>query len=223
VMELLAGLDLQELVRRHGPLPAARTIHFLLQVCESLEEAHSMGLIHRDIKPANIYSCRSGNRFDFAKVLDFGLVTKGGVSTGIEIAATMDGHSIAGTPAYMPPEMARGGPIDGRTDLYALGCVAFYLLTGRTVFDGGTPLDVILSHASKVPELPSKLAELPVPPELDAVIAECLAKEPDQRPRTAHVLARRLREIPVDPWTEEQAQRWWEKHGNATAPPAFSS
>ena len=135
VMELLEGMDLETLVRREGPLPAKRVIHILRQVCESLEEAHASGLVHRDIKPANIHIGRVGLRHDFVKVLDFGLVKSVGSLTGEDSMATAAGLT-PGTPAYMAPEMALGEEVDGRADIYALGCVAYYLLTGRLVFEG---------------------------------------------------------------------------------------
>jgi len=140
-MEMLDGMDLDVLVRRFGPLPPARVAHLLAQACDSLEEAHARGLIHRDIKPANIYVCRSGHRCDFIKVLDFGLVAKSTVADA-DPRLTLP-QQVAGTPSTMAPEVARGGRIDGRTDLYALGCVAYWLLTGRPVFEGKSMFDLV--------------------------------------------------------------------------------
>ncbi len=136
VMEFLDGMDLESLVRQHGPMPAPRVVHVLRQVCDSLEEAHARGLVHRDIKPANIHLGRVGCREDFVKVLDFGLVKTAAVGAAQSLA-TMEGV-IMGTPAYMAPEMALGDKVDARADLYALGCVAYYLLTGEQVFTGDT-------------------------------------------------------------------------------------
>jgi serine/threonine-protein kinase len=147
VMEFLDGMDLESLVRRHGPMPAPRVVHVLRQVCESLEEAHARRLVHRDIKPANIHLGRVGCRQDFVKVLDFGLV-KSAAGGAAQSTATIEGV-IMGTPAYMAPEMALGDTVDGRADLYALGCVAYYLLTGDHVFTGDTVLKVITQHCRR--------------------------------------------------------------------------
>ena len=140
-MEFLDGMDSETLVRQHGPMPASRVVHVLRQVCDSLEEAHARGLVHRDIKPANIYLGRVGCREDFVKVLDFGLV-KTAAAGAAETLATIAGV-IVGTPAYMAPEMALGDDVDGRADLYALGCVADALLTAEQVFTGDTVLKVM--------------------------------------------------------------------------------
>ena len=134
-MELLDGLDLETLVQRHGPLPANRAVHVLTQVCKSLEEAHARGLVHRDIKPANIHLGRLGLVSDFVKVLDFGLV-KPASDKSFEYSLTTQAGLVMGTPGYMAPEMAISADIDGRADIYALGCVAYYLLTGKQVFVG---------------------------------------------------------------------------------------
>src|SRR5262249_14688729 len=154
--ELLESMDLETLVRNNGPVPAARTIHILREVCESLEEAHARGLVHRDIKPANIHIGIVGLRHDFVKVLDFGLVkwVEGEGKGGNSLLETGAG-ATPGTPGYLAPEMATGGAIDGRTDLYALGCVAYYLLTGGLVFDGTTAVDLIAKHLYQPPVPPS--------------------------------------------------------------------
>ncbi len=208
VMELLDGMDLETLVRTKGPVPAARAIHILRQVCESLEEAHARGLVHRDIKPANIHAGRLGLRYDFVKVLDFGLVKS--------VAGASSGHSLEtaagltpGTPAYMAPEMALGRTVDGRADLYALGCVAYYLLTGQLVFEATTTIQMIAKHLHDEPVPPSRRAELPVPAALDQLVLACLAKKPEDRPASAAALARSLAAIPLEPWSEEQAMEWW--------------
>jgi serine/threonine-protein kinase len=211
VMELLEGYSLEALVRKTGPVPAARAIYLLRQVCESLAEAHAQGLVHRDIKPANIHVGRLGLQHDFVKVLDFGLVKSIGDAGDGRSIATAEGLT-PGTPAYMAPEMARNEPIDARADLYAVGCVAHFLLTGRLVFEGTTGLQVILMHASDAPVKPSSRSELPVPPALDDLVLACLAKAPADRPQSALELLRRLDAIPVEPWNEEQAQRWWGLH-----------
>ena len=164
VMELLDGLDLETLVRRHGPVPAERVIYLLRQVCHSLAEAESRGLVHRDIKPANLFVCRYGGEYDFVKVLDFG-IAKGAahmIETGA-IAFTRD-NVVHGTPAYIAPEQALGGaPVDSRADIYAAGCVAYFLLTGQLVFTADTPMALVVHHAHTRPIPPSERSELPIP------------------------------------------------------------
>jgi serine/threonine-protein kinase len=210
VMELLEGITLEQLVRAEGALPAARVIHILRQVCESLEEAHDSGLVHRDIKPANIHVGRVGLKHDFVKVLDFGLV-KSVVPQSDDAMATAIGLT-PGTPAYLAPEMALGESPDGRADLYALGCVAYFLLTGHLVFQAGNGLQMITKHIQEKPVPPSQRSELDVAPELDRVVLACLAKKPDDRPRSAAELERMLGEIEVEPWSEEAATQWWQTH-----------
>jgi eukaryotic-like serine/threonine-protein kinase len=207
-MELLDGLDLESLVRQNGPLPPARVIHILRQVCESLEEAHESGLVHRDIKPANIHIGRLGLRQDFVKVLDFGLVKSALESDLTQSLATGVGVT-AGTPAYMAPEMALGKPVDGRADLYALGCVAYYLITGQLVFEAENGLQMLLKRLSEDPLPPSARSEVPVPAELERLVLSCLARNPEERPRRAADLSRALAAVRVEPWTDEQAAQWW--------------
>jgi serine/threonine-protein kinase len=211
VMELLDGMDLETLVRDKGPVPAARAIYILRQVCESLEEAHARGLVHRDIKPANIHIGVVGLRHDVAKVLDFGLVkrvereAKSG-ERSLETAAGV----TPGTPAYLAPEMVTGGPVDGRADLYALGCVAYYLLTGSLVFEGNTAIEMVVKHFHEEPVAPSRRTSLVIPEALDRLVLACLAKKPEHRPTDAAALSVALAAIDIDPpWTEEQAMRWW--------------
>jgi len=218
VMELLDGLDLDRFVRQYGAMPPARVVHLLVQVCESLEEAHAKGLIHRDVKPANIYVCRSGVRCDFVKVLDFGLVARQGPPAEQDARLTLPNHAI-GTPEYMAPEMAMGQQVDGRTDLYGLGCVAYWLLTGRSVFEGSGLFEIVSKHLQADPDPPSRHAPDSVPPELDAVILDCLAKVREDRPATARELARRLRAVPLTPsWSDERAEAWWDAHLPTDAP-----
>ena len=211
VMELLEGMDLETLLRREGPLPQERVIHILRQVCESLAEAHASGLIHRDIKPANIHVGKVGLRHDFVKVLDFGLVKSVLPAAGEDSMATAAGLT-PGTPAYMAPELALGEKCDGRADLYALGCVAYLLLTGQLVFDAGSGLQMIAKHIQETPAPPSERTELEVAPELDRVVMACLAKRPDDRPQSAAELDQMLAEIELEPWSEEEATRWWRTH-----------
>jgi len=210
VMEFLDGMDLESLIRQHGPMPAPRVIHVLRQVCDSLEEAHARGLVHRDIKPANIHLGRVGCREDFVKVLDFGLV-KTVAADAAASTATIEGV-IIGTPAYMAPELALGDRVDARTDLYALGCVAYYLLTGEQVFTGDTVLKVITQHVQAVPVRPSDRTALPIPATLDALVLACLAKKPEERPRNARQLVQSLDAIDGMTWGEDEAIRWWSQH-----------
>jgi eukaryotic-like serine/threonine-protein kinase len=213
VMELLDGMDLESLVRRFGPLPPERAIHLLVQACDSLADAHHAGLVHRDIKPANICACRRGLRDDFVKVLDFGLVKSTWEAAEMESHITQEG-AIAGTPAYMAPEMARGHrEIDARADIYCLGCVAYWLVTGQTVFPPGTALQMALHHAQDAPVPPSRRSETSIPEGLERLILACLEKDPDRRPANAHELSRALAACEVgQPWTPSRARKWWDTH-----------
>ncbi len=214
VMELLAGLDLETFVRdRFGPLPQARAVHILLQLCDSLADAHHSNLIHRDIKPANVFLCRKGLRCDFVKVLDFGLVALRDRSDTQAMHLTTEGM-ISGTPAYLSPESVQDAAnVDARTDIYAVGCLAFWLLTGRTVFEGETAMNVILAHVNTMPQKPSAVSELEIAPALDTIILDCLAKDPDQRPKDALELSRRLAACELNgTWTDGDAREWWSLH-----------
>jgi serine/threonine-protein kinase len=206
-------LNLETLVGRYGPVTPARAVPILFQICHSLAEAHERGLIHRDIKPANIFLCRYGREFDFVKVLDFGLVKTREDTAGTDPGLTA-GNVVGGTPAFMAPEQALGGKdVDGRTDLYALGCVAYWLLTGHLVFESDTVLEMITRHLRDAPMPPSKLTEIAIPPELDQIILECLEKRPEDRPRGAVQLAQRLAAVEIpEKWTGEEASDWWETH-----------
>jgi len=216
-MELLDGLDLETLVRETGPLPASRVVRILRQVCDSLEEAHARGLVHRDIKPANIHLGRLGLLHDYVKVLDFGLVTAAtGQLTDMPLSTVVG--VVRGTPAYMAPEMATGEPLDGRSDLYSLGCVAYFLLTGRLAFEGETALQMLMRRLQEDPLPPSQRTELPIPVALDAVVLACLARKRDDRPAGAADLRRRLNALDVPPWTDDQAAQWWAQH-RPVAPP----
>jgi hypothetical protein len=210
VMELLNGMDLQSLVSQHGPLPPARAIHILRQVCESLGEAHTRGLIHRDIKPANIQICRMGRECDFVKVLDFGLVKRSGPGEPSEPGLTSP-NMLAGTPAYLSPEVASGEAIDHRSDIYSLGCVAYWMLTGRQVFQADGLMQMIARHIQAKPEPPSRHSPFTVPAELDEIVLDCLAKFASQRPASAWELADRLAQCEIEsPWTRQDARGWWE-------------
>jgi serine/threonine-protein kinase len=211
-MELLDGLDADKLIRRFGPMPAERVVYLLRQVCHSLSEAQSYGLVHRDIKPANIFLCRYGEEYDFVKVLDFGIV---GTVRGSEEASPMHTGENAppGTPASMAPEQAMGPELDGRADIYATGCVAYWLLTGQFVFTAETPMGLLLKHAQSPPPAPSTRTSEAIPAALDDLVLSCLAKEPADRPQSARELSLRLGEIEaVDAWTQERAGEWWAEH-----------
>ena len=191
VMELLSGRDLESLVREFGPVPANRAIHLLRQVCHSLADAHARGLVHRDIKPANIYVCRMGLEYDFVKVLDFGLVKFNDKSASSVAQETMltASNTTTGTPAFMAPEVILGQTdVDRRADVYALGCVAYYLLTGQFVFEADTPMKMFLHHVQTTPTPPSQRTELPIPRELDDLVMACLEKDPNKRPQDAERL-----------------------------------
>jgi serine/threonine-protein kinase len=211
VMELLDGISLEQFVQVHGPMEPARIVYLLRQVCHSLGEAHGRGLVHRDIKPANILMCRLGPDDDFVKVLDFGLVRHFDASA--ESMMTMDGIT-AGTPAYMAPEIALGrSDIDGRADLYSLACVAYYLLTGEPVFSAETAVATALAHVKDAPTPPGLRSEFEIPPALETLVLDCLAKDPATRPATAELLAERLASVvPSTAWTPQMARGWWDLH-----------
>jgi serine/threonine-protein kinase len=208
VMEMLDGMDLERMVRQHGPLPVDRVIHILRQVCDSLEEAHVRGLVHRDIKPANIHVGRVGLRHDFVKVLDFGLAKPVSQPSGVDSLETAAGLT-PGTPAYMAPEILSGEGVDGRADIYALGCVAYYVLTGRLVFDAESPMQMVIRHMTVEPVPPSRRSDWHVSPVLDDIVLACLAKDPAERMPSAAALDRALAAVQVEPWGEEKASRWW--------------
>ena len=214
VMELLEGIDLEHLVGRFGPLPPERVIHILRQVCTSLAEAHRRGMVHRDIKPANIYLCQRALEADFVKVLDFGLVKQRSVPSSPDDLRLSQTGVIHGTPSYLAPEVARGDDgADGRADLYAVGCVAFWLLTGRLVFARDSYPAMLLAHATTVPSPPSTCTEQPIPPALDRIVLACLAKEPADRVQSAEELMAHLTAVEVaTPWTGARAADWWHLH-----------
>jgi len=216
-MELLDGLDTDTLVRRYGPLPAERVVFILRQVCHSLSEAHGRGLVHRDIKPANVFLCRYGEECDFVKVLDFGIV-KGRDDRAVDDPALTRENVFHGTPAFVAPEQAEGhAAIDGRADLYATGCLGYWLLTGGIVFPAETPMAMLAHHLRTTPPPPSSRTELPVPEKLDQIVLACLAKDPGDRPATARALARELEGVvTATPWSSERADTWWTTHQPGT-------
>ena len=213
VMELLSGRDLESLVREFGPVPADRVVFLLRQACHSLAEAHARGLVHRDIKPANIYVCRMGLEYGFVKVLDFGLVKLRRRGPVRQTLTSMVDHTT-GTPAYMAPEIILGEVnIDRRADVYALGCVAYYLLTGQLVFEGDTAMKVMLQHVQDAPIPPSQRSELYIPHELDELVLACLQKDPKQRPQSAEqLLAMAWQCRTCETWDQDKARSWWEMH-----------
>lgn len=213
VMELLDGIDLSDLVRQHGPVSPARACHILEQACHSLAEAHQRGLVHRDIKPSNLMVCRYAMTWDHVKVLDFGLAKRrvAGLD-GVDSELTAQG-SVSGTPAFMPPEIALADEdLDGRADIYALGCVAWWLLTGQLVFSASTPMKMMFAHVQEVPDRDRLLGIDGLTEELADIIIDCLAKRPAERPAHAHLLAARLAAAAAnldDPWTPERAREAW--------------
>jgi eukaryotic-like serine/threonine-protein kinase len=214
VMELLDGLDADTLVKRFGSIAPERVIQILRQMCHSLSEAESRGLVHRDIKPANVFLCRYGEDYDFVKVLDFGIAkavhdTSSETRTDLTVASV-----IRGTPAFIAPEQALGAAdVDSRADIYSTGCVAYWLLTGQLVFTADTPIGLLLAHAQTPPAPPSTRTEIAIPPDLEALVLCCLAKDRDQRPKSARDLLQRLDAIPLSqPWSDPRAREWWTTH-----------
>ncbi len=216
VMEYLDGLDLEHLVREAGPLPPGRVVNILRQVCEALAEAHGVGLVHRDIKPANILLSEVGGIPDYAKVVDFGLVKD--ITGSADTRLTRE-DVVAGTPQYLAPETIRDGAnSDPRSDLYALGAVAYYLLTATPVFVG-RPIAVIQSHLNASPEPPSARLGRPLPAKIERLVLDCLEKDPTLRPESAQAVADRLAACDdVEPWYPEDARTWWK--GRSSPPPS---
>jgi tRNA A-37 threonylcarbamoyl transferase component Bud32 len=215
VMEYLPGLSLQELVEQHGPLSPGRAIHFLRQLCAALKEAHSIGLIHRDIKPSNIIACQRGGVHDVAKLLDFGLVQDVGAFAAGSDKLTMVG-AILGSPNYISPEQARGkNEIDGRTDIYSLGALAYFLVTGQTPFVRDTAMELIAAHM-KDEVVPPRQLRPELPQDLEEVILMCLRKNPDERFADAESLELALAACDsADQWDAYRAKDWW-RESNTT-------
>jgi serine/threonine-protein kinase len=213
VMELLEGFDMETLVERFGPQPPARVVYWLEQVCHSLTEAHAKGLVHRDIKPANLFVCRYGCDFDFVKVLDFGMVSLQPSLAGQDANLTVEGR-IHGTPAYLAPEVVTGdAQPDAQSDIYALGCVAYFLLSGELVFKGKTPVEVIVGHVERAPAPLSQVAEQTIPVAFERLVLQCLAKDPTERPDGVEAVMVALEGCRGDDlWAAEQARQWWETH-----------
>jgi eukaryotic-like serine/threonine-protein kinase len=209
-MEYLDGINLEDLVRLHGPQPAGRVLAILDQVCGALSEAHERGLVHRDIKPANIILTERGGEPDVAKVVDFGLVDS--YAPGDPRLTNSTPGVLTGTPLYLSPEALRSPEAgDPRSDLYALGAVGYFLITGRPVFDAVTIAEIIGHHLHTDPVPPSQRLGRPLPPDLEAVLLQCLRKQADDRPSSARALREALRRCGrVPPWTTSDAAAWWE-------------
>ena len=219
-MEYLDGIDLQQLVDQYGPQPAERVIYILKQVCGSLYEAHSAGLVHRDIKPANIMINRRGGEGDVVKVLDFGLVKARGGELG-----DSSSESMAGTPLYMSPEAIQlPNSVDACSDLYAVGAIGYFLLTGKPVFDAASLADLLQMHVSDVPVPPSERLGKQIPAELEHAILSCLEKTRAKRPQTSRELAKLLDGVPLAAaWTLDRADAWWSSHERQQSPSIAAS
>ncbi|HEY8430880.1 MAG TPA: serine/threonine-protein kinase, partial [Sandaracinaceae bacterium] len=210
-MELLDGATLEAIVEVDGPQPAARVVHVLEQVAGALGEAHSIGLIHRDVKPANIVLCTHGGEHDVAKVVDFGLVKE--LEERHPATVSQEG-TISGTPLYMAPEiLIEPNAASPRSDIYALGAVGYYLLTGEHVFSGRTVIEVLGHHLHTEPIPPSRRLGDPVPEDLERLVLDCLRKDPKERPQSAAELRGRLEACTgVGRWTQRSAEKWWSVH-----------
>jgi serine/threonine-protein kinase len=216
VMELLDGIDLYDLVTKYGPIPPERAISLLKQTCDSLGEAHLAGLVHRDVKPSNIFACRMGLRVDYVKVLDFGLVKQDPQRAPEQVHITNAG-SISGTPAFMAPEAVEGKNVGPAADVYALGCLAYWLVTGENVFKAANSTMMMMQHLQSAPVPPSSKSPQPLPPDFEQIIMQCLAKDPADRPANAVELLRLLEGCRSSAaWTEKRARQWW----SATQVPA---
>ena len=186
-----------------------RVIWFLRAACRSLGEAHAAGLVHRDIKPANLFAARLGPEYDFLKVLDFGIVK--GMDEPQDLSLT--GGGLVGSPAFVPPEIVMGAPdVDGRADLYSMGCVAYVLLTGQPVFGATTVAAMCVAHASQQPKPFADVCRHEVPPALEELVMSCLAKSADDRPADAQALWAALGALDVEPWTAEKGEAWWREN-----------
>jgi len=211
VMEYLEGMDLQKLVEKYGPLSPERTAFIIYQACGSLAEAHSRNIIHRDIKPSNIFLTHRGGIFDFVKVLDFGLARK--TKLGKDSSITQTG-AFYGTPTYVSPESISGTQkVDGRSDIYNLGAVIYWMLTGSPPFDSGSSIETLVDHLKTVPKKPSEVTELTIPKELDDLVMKCLEKKPEDRFQNLKEFHAALIAIKFEnPWTQEKADEWWKLH-----------
>src|SRR5262245_6533475 len=209
-MELLDGISLETLVETFGPQSCGRVRAILMQICTSLEEAHQRSLVHRDLKPSNVMLCKLALTYDFIKVLDFGLAKCAACEDVTQL--TMEG-TAAGTPGYIAPEVALGEEnVDGRADVYALGCIAYFLLTGTLVFSDPNPMTMAIKHVQAAPDPPSSRTELPIPKDLENIVMQCLAKKPADRPASARDVMTMLEECDFGSWTQADARVWWERN-----------
>lgn len=217
-MELIEGADLARVVETTGPMPPGRVIHLLRQCAGALAEAHQIGLIHRDIKPGNILLTEQGGVPDVVKLVDFGLVkqvpTAGADSESAPVATLTREDSFTGTPQYSAPEsITKPTEVDARVDIYALGAVGYFLLTGAHVFGGGTMVEILGHHLHSDPAPLSALTDQDIPAELEQILRACLAKSRDDRPADAGSLRALLGGCPgADSWTEDDARAWWRRH-----------
>jgi len=216
-MELLEGTDLERLVEKHGRVPPARVVHILTQVCGALAEAHDLGLVHRDVKPANILLAPRLNEHEVAKVVDYGLVKR--IEADPAQTAITAVNTIFGTPLYMSPEtILTPDAVDGRSDLYALGAVAWFMLVGRTVFRGRSVVEVCSQHLHQPPARPSEVLGQAVPADLEDIVMACLDKKPEARPQSARLLRERLQRCgAAGQWSTHQAAAWWQTHASGHA------
>jgi tRNA A-37 threonylcarbamoyl transferase component Bud32 len=216
-MELLDGIDLQKAVEKFGPFPANRVIYILSQVCGSLGEAHDKGIVHRDIKPSNIFIAYIGGIFDFVKVLDFGLAKEIDQKTKDHLTQN---NMFLGTPSYTAPEMIfEPEKVDPRSDIYMLGCVAYWALTGHPPFEATSDAKILVQHMKTFPHRPSDLTENNIPPALEKIVMRCLEKDMENRYQSVAELANALIGVGLDPpWTQEDAQGWWERYLVAEQP-----
>jgi serine/threonine-protein kinase len=223
-MELLHGINLLQLVELEGPLPPGRVVHVLRQACGALSEAHAAGLIHRDVKPANLMLCVQGGIPDFVKVLDFGLVKDVGAVDRMQEGEGIDGSgdaalsqdgSLLGTPLYRAPEgMTDPSKVDARADIFALGAVGYFLLTGGSPFPGRTAIEVFRAERKGPPPLLSQAAPGPVPAALERAIARCLSFRRDDRPESAEAFDAMLEACAAEaPWRVDEARAWWRDRG----------
>jgi serine/threonine protein kinase len=206
VMELLEGITLQDAIAKFGPMPSERVTHMLSQICHSLTEAHESGLTHRDIKPGNVFICQKGTEYDYVKVLDFGLVKpRSEVHTQLTL-----GSEVLGTPAYAAPESVKGNTYDERSDIYSLGCVAYYLLSGQTLFESDNPIDLIFKHVNEKAIPITERSALPIHDGLADLTMRCIEKDPAARPQHCGELLEELEHIATEiPWTRQSAREWW--------------
>ncbi|MEC7983708.1 MAG: serine/threonine protein kinase [Myxococcota bacterium] len=213
VMEYLRGIELDDIVHLFGPIPPSRAIYFLRQICSSLHEAHTAGLVHRDIKSQNIFITNRGGEHDIVKVLDFGLV-RDTSQNDTELS-----ESISGTPNYMAPESIENiRVVDHRADIYALGVLMYYILSGCYPFDDDDPMEILRRHVEEPPKPPSSLPNVSIPADLEEILMQCLHKDPEKRPRTVQELREKIVQCQAHgEWSDTHGQKWWEQHGEFIA------